>query len=106
TLLADGGGRTAEQSADPGTNGHGSLLVDSRSSEPAYLCGEFVLQSPSPTTIRKRGRAGVTPGRFFCFFLRGHQTMTSDSADTPVNEPPAAELLPALYAELRRLRRR
>src|SRR5262245_26373799 len=29
--------------------------------------------------------------------------MTSDGADTPVNETPAAELLPVLYAELRRL---
>jgi RNA polymerase sigma factor (TIGR02999 family) len=29
--------------------------------------------------------------------------MTSDSADTPLNGTPAAELLPVLYAELRRL---
>src|SRR5215468_693789 len=29
--------------------------------------------------------------------------MTSDGADTPVNETSAAELLPVLYAELRRL---
>src|SRR5262245_56017345 len=78
--------------------------------------------SPDPTrtrstTIRKRGRVRVTPGHFFLFFLRTEpgrtrgrfpgpaegSTVTPESADPTLKGTPAAELLPAVYAELRRL---